>query len=181
MMELRLADPDDAEAILAIYEPLVRETSISFEIEPPDVDEIARRMTVGLTRYPWLVAVIDGVVSFRARAAYQWSAETSVYISPAHQRSGIARRLYGMLMDLLTRQGFRVAWAGITLPNHASVALHESSGFVAAGVLERVGFKSGRWHDVGLWRLQLGPDSGDPGAPPCCPDLSPGGRRHDLP
>ena len=91
----------------------------------------------------------------RERAAYRWAADVSVYVVPEHQRHGVGRALYGSLLPLLVRQGLHVACAGITLPNEASVALHESFGFTAVGVYRRIGFKHGAWWDVGWWQLEL--------------------------
>lgn len=168
-MQIRLAIADDAPAIAAIYEPIVRDTVISFETEPPDSDEIGHRMTTGMPEYPWLVATDNTDVGgyayasrHRARPAYRWAVDVSVYINGQHQGRGIGRRLYAVLLDLLTAQGYRNAFAGIAMPNPASVALHESLGFEYLGKYERVGWKHDDWHDVGWWQRSLGDEKGRP-------------------
>ncbi|MBN9528559.1 MAG: N-acetyltransferase [Alphaproteobacteria bacterium] len=160
--EIRMAREADASAIQAIYAPLVRDTAISFEDEPPSVAEMARRIRETLAVYPYLVAEEEGGVlgyvyagPHRARAAYRWSVDVTAYVAAGGRRRGVGRALYGVLMDTLTRQGFHAAYAGIALPNDASVALHEAVGFEALGVYREVGFKHGRWHDVGWWRRPL--------------------------
>ena len=162
-MRVRLATSDDAPGVHAIYAPVVRDTSISFEAEPPTVAEVALRIGVTAPRFPWLVADDDGVVAgyayagpHRDRTAYQWSAEVSVYVAPSHQRRGLGRTLYDALFDVLRAQGFATALAGITLPNVPSVALHEALGFRRIATYPAVGFKNGAWHDTAWWTLRLG-------------------------
>jgi L-amino acid N-acyltransferase YncA len=160
---IRHADADrDARACAAIYGPYVREGAVSFEDEAPGADEMARRIErIGAT-HPWLVAELDGqVVGFayacphRERAAYRWAADVTVYVDPAHQRRGVGRELYVALFELLRRQRLHVACAGITLPNDASVGLHEALGFEPVGVYRSIGYKAGAWRDVGWWQLRL--------------------------
>ena len=174
---LRDADPErDAAACAAIYDPYVRSSAASFEAEPPDAREMGERMARTCATHPWLVAEHDGrVVGFaygcphRTRAAYRWSAEVSVYLDAAHHGRGIGRALYRALLDLLYGQGIHTVLAGITLPNPASVALHEAVGFRPAGVYRAIGFKFGSWHDVGWWQLALREPGGEaprePGPP----------------
>ena len=162
---IRHADPDrDAAACAAIYGPFVRDTVISLEEVAPDEGELAGRIGRVSRSYPWLVAEVDGVVvglayasQHRERASYRWAADVAVYLDPAHHRRGIGRALYGALFGLLERQGIHVACAGITLPNEASVALHETCGFELVGVYRRIGWKLGEWRDVGWWQLELAP------------------------
>lgn len=161
----RPATQGDAAGIHAIYAPVVRDTVTSFEYEEPSVAEMARRITVGMEKFPWLVAVDptdDSAVwgyayacSWRARAAYQWSCEVSVYVHPQHHRKGIASALYRELIDKLEAMGFVLIIAGVTLPNEASVGFHESFGFEPVGVFPGCGYKFGAWHDVGFWKLEL--------------------------
>jgi L-amino acid N-acyltransferase YncA len=161
------ADTDgDAAACASIYEPFVTGSAVSFEIVPPDGPEMARRIE---TTHAWLVAETDGLLagfayggSHRARAAYRWATEVSVYVHPEHRRRGVGRALYGELLPLLARLGLQVALAGITLPNPGSVALHEAIGFQPVGVYRRIGWKAGAWHDVGWWQLELAPARDDP-------------------
>jgi phosphinothricin acetyltransferase len=169
---IRMATPDDGEQIAAVYAPSVTSTVISFEMEPPGTPEMTRRVTEALLKHPWLVAVRDGEVlgyarggQYKDRAAYQWSVETSVYIRTTAHRSGLGRALYGVLFDLLVLQGFFMAYAGVTLPNPASVGLHESLGFTPVGVYRTAGYKFGAWHDVGWWQRPLQPLVLGPPAP----------------
>ena len=173
-MEIRLAEPGDAAGILAIYAPIVRETAISFELDPPGEEEMRRRIASTLERRPWLVCAADGAVAgyayaaaHRERAAYQWSTETSVYVHPDQRRRGVALALYTALLAALRAQGFANALAGITLPNPASVGFHEACGFQRVGIYHGVGHKLGAWHDVAWLELRLREDRGEPVGPPC--------------
>jgi L-amino acid N-acyltransferase YncA len=177
-VRIRLAHDGDAEAIAAIYRPVVENTAISFETVAPDRHEMSRRLSETMTEYPWLVCERDRQVAgyayatrHRVRAAYQWSVDTSVYIDDAHKRSGVGRGLYQSLFAILAAQGFFNAFAGIALPNPASVGLHEAMGFEKLGVYRTVGFKLGEWHDVGWWQLQLRPDERTPVAPLALADV----------
>lgn len=159
---IRLATGGDAAAIANLYRPIVESTAISFETEPPDEEAIRRRLDATLPAYPWLVCEIGGVVAgyayasrHRDRAAYRWSVDTSVYVDESHRRSGVGRGLYTSLFSILVTQGFVNAYAGITLPNPGSVALHEALGFQSIGIYRNVGFKLGAWRDVGWWQLSL--------------------------
>jgi phosphinothricin acetyltransferase len=161
---IRVALPEDASAILAIYAPIVRETAISFEVEPPTRMEMQQRIATTLRHLPWLVCERQGEVlgyvyasPHRARAAYQWSVDVSVYIQAQVRRAGMGRALYHALFELLTLQGLYQCFAGITLPNPASVGLHEALGFQPVGVYQAVGYKLGAWHDVGWWQRALQP------------------------
>ena len=161
---IRVAFPEDAEAILTIYTPIVRDTAISFEVEPPTPLEMHERIATTLRRLPWLVCEHQGEVlgyvyasPHRARAAYQWSVDVSVYIHAQVRRTGMGRALYHALFQLLSLQGFYQGFAGITLPNPASVGLHEALGFQPVGVYQAVGYKLGVWHDVGWWQRTLQP------------------------
>jgi L-amino acid N-acyltransferase YncA len=166
---IRLVTQDDAADIADIYRPFVESTPISFETEPPDELEIRKRIAGILPTYPWLVCEQAGrVVGYayasrhRPRAAYQWSAEMTVYVHSDFQRRGIGRGLYVSLVRILRAQGFYNAYAGVSLPNPGSVGLHESIGFQAIGVYRHVGYKMGAWHDVGWWELALQPLVADP-------------------
>jgi phosphinothricin acetyltransferase len=171
-VEIRLARDADAEAIAAIYRPIVETTAISFETDAPDAAEICQRVADTLPVYPWLVCDIDGEVAgyayatkHRVRAAYRWSVDTSVYIDEARRRLGVGRGLYQSLFAILAAQGFVNAFAGIALPNAGSVGLHEAVGFAPLGVYRRVGFKFGEWRDVGWWQLALKAHEASPGVP----------------
>ncbi len=171
---IRSADPHrDAAACAAIYAPHVEASAVSFEEEPPDAVQLAERIARTTKTHPWLVAERDGeVVGYaygcphRLRAAYRWAADVSVYVDEDRRGEGCGRALYVELLERLRRQRFQVACAGITLPNEASVALHESLGFVAVGVYRRIGWKAGAWRDVGWWQLELEPaGEGSPAEP----------------
>ncbi len=155
---IRLATDNDAMGILTIYAPIVRETAISFEVTPPDVNQMRERIANTLGRFPWLVcADAEQILGYayasahRDRAAYQWSVDVSVYVDAQARRAGVGRSLYTSLLSLVELQGFYNAYAGITLPNPASVALHEAVGFRLVGIYRSVGYKLGKWHDVGWW------------------------------
>lgn len=164
-MRLRAATPGDAAAIAAIYAPYVTASAVSFETEAPDAAAIAARMAAAGDSYPWLVAVDreDAVLgyayasAFRPRPAYRYAVETTVYVAGEAQRRGVGGALYRALIPILEAQHYVQAIAAITLPNAASVALHEGLGFTPAGVYRQVGYKQGGWHDVGLWQRPLAP------------------------
>jgi L-amino acid N-acyltransferase YncA len=162
-MRIRDADPrGDAGACAAIYAPFVEDSAVSFEEVAPDAAEIGARIAATQATHPWLIALCGGEVAgfaygcrHRARAAYRWSADVSVYVAGGRRRAGVGRALYAELLDRLRAQGFHVACAGITLPNEASVGLHESFGFEPVGVYREIGWKGGAWRDVGWWQLRL--------------------------
>ena len=164
--------PRDADAVAAIYRPAVESSTATFEEVAPDEVEMARRIRAVLPRTPWLVAELNGVVVgyayaaiHRERPGYRWSVDVSVYVAASHQGAGIGRALYGELIPLLRRQGFVNAYAGVALPNPASVALHEAVGMRRIGVYERVGFKFGAWHDVAWFGMRLADPAGPPPEP----------------
>ncbi|MGE0067423.1 MAG: arsinothricin resistance N-acetyltransferase ArsN1 family B [Solirubrobacterales bacterium] len=175
---IRSADPDrDGPACAAIYAPYVESSPISFEERPPDADAMAARIATTGKTHPWLVAERGGeVVGYayacphRQRTAYRWSVDVSVYVAPGAVGQGVGRDLYAELCERLRRQGFRMAFAGITLPNPASVALHESVGFVQVGTMREVGFKAGAWRDVGWWQLELSAPGAEPPPEPLPPE-----------
>ena len=176
---LRLATPADAATVHGIYAPIVRDSFISFEIDPPSVDEIAQRIASTLKRYPWIVFEDgDGVAGYayasahRERLAYQWSVDVTCYVHERARRRGIASRLYRALFRILERQGFNNAYAGIALPNDASVGMHASVGLVPVGTYVRVGFKSGNWHDVMWMGRELAPRAARPSPPVPLPSLA---------
>jgi L-amino acid N-acyltransferase YncA len=152
--QLRIATQDDAPEITAIYAPIVERTPISFELEPPGEAEIARRIATTLEQFPWLVAQAGAILGYayagphRARAAYRWSVDVSVYVAENARRTGVGRRLYEGLFAMLSAQGYFNAFAGVTLPNAASLGLHRALGFEPVGVYRNVGHKFGAWHDT---------------------------------
>ena len=178
-MFLRLATTADAAALRDIYRPYVEQTSISFEAEVPALGEMARRVTDTLADHPWLVAVEGARVLgyayahlFAERAAYRWSVETAIYVAADAHRRGVARTLYSALLEIASTQGYRQAFAGITLPNPASVGFHQAFGFNQVATFNRVGWKLGAWHDVGWWQRSLGPGAeGRPAEPTALHEL----------
>jgi phosphinothricin acetyltransferase len=169
---IRLAFPADGEALAGIYRPAVADNATSFELDPPDGAEMARRAAKCMERTPWLVYERDGRVlgyayagTHRERAAYQWSVEVSAYVHHDFQKQGIARALYASLFAALAVQGFRNAYAGVTLPNEASVKLHTAVGFAPVGVYRGIGYKFGAWHDVAWFERALAPRVPSPPPP----------------
>ncbi|MGI8714040.1 MAG: arsinothricin resistance N-acetyltransferase ArsN1 family B [Solirubrobacteraceae bacterium] len=162
-MLIRHAEPDrDAAACAAIYAPAVSDGVASLEERAPDPARLADRIRAISRNWPWLVAELDGAVTgyayasqHRERASYRWSADVTVYVSAVHHRRGVGRSLYVPLLQLLARQGYHQACAGITVPNDASVGLHESLGFVPVGVYRNIAYKHGRWRSVGWWQKPL--------------------------
>ena len=171
-LEIRLATEADAGGMLEIYAPVVLNTTISSEEQPPSEEEFRGRIRYVLDRFPWLVCTEgDSVVGyayaapFRTRAGYRWTAELAIYIHPAHHRRGVGRALYTALLQCLSIQGCRMAVGVIALPNEASVGLHESMGFHRTGTWERIYYKFGEWIDDGVWQLDLAPSLDVPAEP----------------
>ena len=161
---IRLATVADAASIQRLYQPAVENEATSFETELPTVDEIAQRIRSTQQRTPWLVYEDAREVlgyayasKHRDRAAYQWAVEVSAYVDRRAHRRGIGRVLYTTLFRILALQGFHRAYAGITLPNAASVGLHTSVGFTPVGIYRGIGFKHGAWHDVAWYERNLQP------------------------
>jgi L-amino acid N-acyltransferase YncA len=159
---IRVAREQDAQAVADIYAPAVSERATSFELTPPDATEMRRRIVTVLPQYPWLVCesteALLGYVyatTHRERAAYRWSVDVAAYVRTGAQRHGIARALYTALFEILALQGYRNAYAGITLPNPASVQMHKAMEFEQVGVYHRVGYKFGKWHDVAWFERPL--------------------------
>ena len=168
---IRDARVEDAAAVLAVYRPFVTETSISFEEEPPPVEEVEARID---SCHIWLLAEEGGDVAgyayaspFHERRAYRWSIEVSVYLRRTSQTRGIGRMLLGTLLERAEARGFVNAFAGIALPNDASIRLFQAFGFTQIGQWTAAGFKLGAWRDVTWWQLRLR----EPTIPP--PALSP--------
>jgi phosphinothricin acetyltransferase len=168
---IRLATADDAAQILGIYGPFCY-TPVSFEVVAPSLDEMRRRVAAQEGKLPWLVGDDDGTILgyvyatlHRSRAAYQWSVDVSAYVADGCRRRGIGQALYTSLFRLLALQGYVNAYAGIALPNPASVGLHEAVGFSRVGIYHGVGYKNGAWHDTGWWERPLTEREHDP-APP---------------
>lgn len=162
-LRIRDAVDGDAAAVATIYNVHVRDTIVTFELDEVDANEMARRMTqvrdLGL---PWLVLEEHGVVigyayggQWKARAAYARTVESSIYLADAACGRGLGKCLYMELIERLRTCGIHAVIGGVSLPNAASVALHEGLGFEAIGAFREVGWKLGRWIDVGYWQLRL--------------------------
>ncbi|HTA33562.1 MAG TPA: GNAT family N-acetyltransferase [Solirubrobacteraceae bacterium] len=169
---VRDASERDAAACAAIYAPYVIDTAITFESEPPSPADMAVRIGAALRTHAWVVLEDEGRVvgyayggRFQARAAYRWACEVSVYVQTGRRRTGSGRHLYEALFRRLAGRGLRVAVAGMTLPNDASVGLHRALGFEPIGTYRRIGFKHGSWHDV-AWMQRTLAEGGDPPAEP---------------
>jgi L-amino acid N-acyltransferase YncA len=169
---IRDASEHDGSACAAIYAPYVTDTAITFELEPPSADEMAHRIASSQCRHAWLVLEDDARVvgyaygsPYKARPAYRWSCEVTVYLELGRRRTGGGRALYAALFDRLAARGYRTLVAGMTLPNDASVGLHRAMGFEPVGTYRRVGWKQGRWHDV-AWTQRMLADGQDPPAEP---------------
>jgi L-amino acid N-acyltransferase YncA len=172
MPTLRVATPADAKGMLDIYGPFITETSFTFETELPSREAFAERIRSYCRHWPWLVCEKEGVVAgfaygarYRERKGYQWCVESSVYIHPDHHRSGFASMLYSALFELMKVQGYRNVYAVINLPNDISVAFHEKMGFKHFATYPKVGYKLGKWKDVGWWQLTINGHTQDPSAP----------------
>ena len=175
---IRVATAADGAALAGIYAPAVDGRATSFEVTPPDAEEMARRVERLTARTPWLVLERDGRVlgyayasPHRDRAAYQWSVEVSAYVHADAHRGGVARALYTSLFAVLALQGFRNAYAGITLPNDASEGMHRTFGFTPVGVFRGVGYKLGAWHDVIWLERSIAPHDAEPSPPVPLPEL----------
>ena len=162
MLRIRQATEADAPALLAIYAPYVEHTAISFESVAPPVQEFAGRVRKALSAWQYLVAERNGEIAgyaygstHRERAAYGYSVEVSAYLAPPFHRQGIGSALYRRLLGDLSAMGYCTAFAGITLPNDASIGLHRSLGFEPIGVFRRIGWKFDRWHDVAWMQRTL--------------------------
>ena len=160
-LSIRFAAETDASAIASIYAPHVQGTATSFELVTPDASAMARRLAELESTHPWLVAASEGTVigycyasPHRPRPGYRWCTEVSVYVSPDRHRGRVGRALYSALFEILELQRYVTAYAGITLPNPASVAFHEAMGFVEIGTYKNIGYKLGAWHDV-VWYSRL--------------------------
>lgn len=169
---IRLAKPTDAKGILDIYAPYIRDTSFTFETEVPAIDEFAHRIRDYLYNWPWLVCEIDGKIAgyaygarYRERGGYQWCVESSIYIHDDFQRAGIARALYEALLAILKEQGFMNVYAVINLPNEKSVKFHESCGYSWFATYEKVGYKLGKWKNVGWWQCIINEYIDEPPVP----------------
>jgi L-amino acid N-acyltransferase YncA len=159
---IRPASEADAARCAEIYRPFVTDGWVSFEIDPPDADEMGRRIASCSETHGWLVAEYGNQVAgyaygspHRTRQAYATSCDVAVYVDPAFARQGIGRALYAALLPGLKNRDFHAAFAGIALPNPGSIGLHEAMGFTPIGIYREVGWKMDGWRDVGWWQRLL--------------------------
>lgn len=169
--EIRRATIQDGAACASIYTPYVDDTVVTFETVPPSTQEIARRIADSLRTHAWLVLEDEGRVTgyayahpWKSRAAYRWSCEVSVYLEVGRRRTGAGRALDTQLFERLVQRGYRIAIAGMTLPNEASVGLHRAMGFEDGGINRRIGWKKNAWHDVAWMQRELVTAAADPPA-----------------
>ncbi len=169
---IRLAREQDGQRFAEIYKPYVTDSAVSFEIDAPTSREMSERITAVERKHPWLVCTIDSEVAgyvyaspHKARPAYCWSVDVAIYTDAAFRRRRLGTALYTSLFECLRLQGVYNAYAGITVPNDASIGLHEALGFQLVGLYNNVGFKCGAWRDVGWWHLKLQEYSNNPVAP----------------
>lgn len=172
MTKIRDASGLDAGACAAIYAHYVTETAISFELDPPSPAEMAERIAAAQKTHAWLVLEDEGrVVGYaygglmKPRQAYRWSCEVSIYLEPRRRRTGGGRALYEALFERLTERGYRTAIAGMTLPNPASVGLHQALGFEPIGTYRNIGWKHDAWHDVAWSQRPLAVGEDPPAEP----------------
>lgn len=170
--EIRLINKTDAQAVLDIYKYYVDHTIISFEYEAPTLEAYIDRIITNTEKYPWLVCLCDNnVIGFaygsthRYRTAYQWSPESTIYLSPDFHTKGLGRILYTTLFSLLRLQGYFNVFAGVGLPNEKSVGFHKALGFEEIGIFKNVGYKLDNWHDTQWFQLKLNDHIRNPPAP----------------
>ena len=172
MIAIRKAAKQDISEILKIYSPYIVNTAISFEYEVPSLDVFTLRYEKITKQFPWLVCEIDGVLSGYAyasfafeRAAYQWSADISVYIDKKHHRKGIATAFYRCIEQFLVMQGYYNLYAVITGTNEKSLSFHRSLGYSELAVFHHSGYKLSEWHDVMWYEKNLREFTDDPKPP----------------
>lgn len=168
---VRMATEADAEKLLAIYEPYVRETAITFEYEVPAVEEFRNRIRRTLEKYPYLAAVKEGEIvgyayasPFKERAAYDWSVETSVYVKQGLHGGGIGSRLYAVLEEMLRQQHILNCNACIAYPHPESERFHEKCGYRKVAHFTKCGYKMGTWYDMIWMEKMLGVHPAEPEA-----------------
>lgn len=168
-VDIRTLQEDDIAGVTDIVNHYIENTAVNLWTARRTPGEWLHKWTIRREKYPWLVACVDDQLAgvayaspWNERDAYDWCVDITVYVDHAHLRGGVGRALYSRLLPLLDQRGFRSAIAVISLPNPASIALHESFGFRHAGTLQAAGFKFGSWHDVCLYQRVVGP----PGQPP---------------
>jgi L-amino acid N-acyltransferase YncA len=171
-LTIRLIRTADSKNVLEVYKPYVVSTAITFEYDVPGLDDFSTRIETIANEYPWLVCSKDDIIigyayacKHRDRTAYQWSAESTIYMSSDYHGKGIGKVLYETLFSILKLQGYVNVYAGVALPNVKSEEFHKASGFYEIGDFEKIGYKLGKWHDVRWFQLLLTERSVNPPIP----------------
>lgn len=171
-MIIRNIKSADIISVLNIYAPFIANSTVTFENEIPNIDSFTNRIEHYVALFPWLVADVDGKISgyayaskYRDREAYQWMVECSIYLDPDFAGKGIAKNLYNALFEILKIQGIYKVFAVIGLPNLKSVSFHEKMGFTWFATYKNVGYKLGKWLNVGWWELILSEPKDTPKTP----------------
>lgn len=162
-MIIRPVIKDDVSGILAIYNPFILSSPVTYEEVPLTNEQMWERIQKYTKQFPWLVAINEDkdVIGYayasqhRERAAYRWCTDVSVYVKEGDRGKKLGEKLYTELFSILRKQNYHIAYAIISLPNEASVGLHEKMGFTYVGTFHEAGHKLGKWHDVGWWELRL--------------------------
>jgi phosphinothricin acetyltransferase len=177
-LKIRLIQSTDCQQVLDIYKPYVTATAITFEYEVPTPEDFADRISTITSEYPWLVCMKDDQIvgyayasRFRYRTAYQWSAESTVYLAPEAQGMGLGIALYETLFAILRLQGFINVFAGAAMPNEKSERLHKQLGFEEIGIFKEIGYKMGKWHSTKWFQLSLADHTLEPAPPRTMPEL----------
>lgn len=171
-LTIRPLQAQDMSGLLAVYAPYVLHTAITFDYEVPSLEEFTHKLDTITAQYPCLVCVQGEEVvgyayasTYRVKAAYQWSPESTIYLAEGVHRKGIARILYQALFDILHLQGFINVYAGVTIPNAKSEGLHRTLGFEEIGIFEKIGYKHDKWHDLKWFQLILSEHAHNPQPP----------------
>lgn len=185
-LTIRPASPEDAGALLKIYAPYVQETAVTFEYDIPSLEEFRGRIKKTLERYPYLAAQADGEIvgyayagSFKGRAAYDWSVETTIYLRKEQRRRGIGRRLYLAMEEILRAQNVLNLYACVACPEaedahltKASLEFHSRMGYQVTGEFRKCGYKFGTWYNMVWMEKFLGTHPAEPGPFIPFPELS---------
>lgn len=171
-VKIRLIKETDAQPALDIFRYYVDNTNISFEYDPPTLEEYIQRIKTNTEKYPWLVCLNnDKLIGFaygsthRYRTAYQWSPESTIYLAPNFHSKGIGRILYETLFEVMKLQGYFNVFAGVALPNEKSIRLHRAMGFDDIGIFKNVGYKHSSWIHTHWFQLLLNEHKLNPSTP----------------
>lgn len=159
---IRSVHIEDAQALLDIYNYYVLHTTVTFDIEPLALETFQTKIEHIITSYPFIVFESEGEIlgfaygsRFRPKPAYDYVVESTVYVKHGHHGKQIGSKLYAELLKQLKQTKLHTVLGVLTVPNDASIKLHERFGFKQVATLDEVGFKFGQWQDVGIWQLHL--------------------------